>query len=502
MKTFPIKRPAYAAFAGFWLLAAQALGFASAQESDIGAFSAKPADPPPPAPTYKAVYVRKNPTAGNEAKTIKDAYQKLKSGGAIYLTEMSTDISNDEGGFVVTRPFHLALDSGLMGEIDKRSKDAGEKAAVNPAQDGSCITVDLTSVETAAGGRGDPGEITIRDVEFTARPDIAATCITLVNGKLMLDNVGVKSNFDGDAFERGVLVTGGELATLRSFSIEAARSGMDIRGGLVSLPDGGTITRTGAGDPARGSVDEACRTGRFGDHAFGLIVERGSDMRKADPAIAASGLLIRGFDAGICAIGSGLRISRSELDRNFIGAALHGAAVIDGMRIKNSGDVGVLTAGGANKHITDSVITGNPVGALLDGEIVLSGSRIEESATAGILNRSANATVTDNEVVNNRVGVDLDGGTPQDFSGNIVAFNLAAFAGAGDDEDIGNVRGNIVSCNAEIGSVGEARSFRRFNIRKKNKEKFCTGARRSDHCDELRPRGPAYCGDSAALNGN
>ncbi|WP_165793523.1 right-handed parallel beta-helix repeat-containing protein [Hyphococcus luteus] len=491
-----MKRPAYAIVASVCLMAALSPGVAIAQSSDIGAFSAKPADPPPPKPTYKTVYVKKNPAAGNEAQTIKGAYEKLKSGGAIYLTEMSSDVSNEEGGFVVTRPFHLALDSGLMGEIDKNSKDTGAKAKVNPAQDGSCITVDLSSVETEAGGRGDPGEITIRDIAFTARPDIAATCITLLNGKLMLDNVGVAANSEGHAFERGVLVRDGELSTLRSYSIEANGSGMEIRGGAINLPDGGAIIRSGASDPTRESVDEACRAGRFGDHAFGVIVGRQDDMRKPDPAITASGLLIRGFDAGICAIGSGLRISRSELDRNFIGAVLHEAAVLERVRIKSSGDVGVLASGNAKKHIADSVITGNPVGAVIDGETILSGNSIEESSAAGILNRSANTTITDNEIMNNRLGIDIKGGTPQDLSGNIVAFNLTAFAVAADGADIGDIRGNTVSCNAKIGSVEEFRSFRRLNMRKKNKAKFCTGARSAGHCDELRPRGPVHCGDS------
>jgi len=398
-------------------------------------------------PTYEEVFVTSNPQKGNETRTIKEAYTKIKNGGVIFITEMNSDISSDGTALIITRPVTIALDPDLKIQMEinglQDSQDRA-KARINAAADGMCFIMKQDVRGEWRTRRGPRNEVTIKDIEFAPNPANATTCIEVYDGKLFLDNVAITEG--NIPFRIGVHIDGGaEVITNERFRVVAEQKGFEIRGGALTIADGATITRSRGAPAGTPNPDETCASA-YTSYSMGIFASQSYDARLLDPSVSVASANISNFEYGICASGDGVKLNAS--------------------RIVSYG-----------------------IGIRADGAISVANTLIFGSQVAGIITRSPKAVLIDNRIYDNKTGLSFRSNFAPRASGNIIAFN-----GLGIETNSNNdprsfapdFSRNIVSCNIYRGNVADTRQFSRANARKNNRLKYCVGKATASVCESHR----------------
>ncbi|MFZ5618029.1 MAG: hypothetical protein ACOZAA_12005 [Pseudomonadota bacterium] len=410
-------------------------------------------EPTPPPLALEEVFVTSAPRKINEAQTIKEAYAKVKNGGVIFITQKSTDISNDGSTLVVTRPVTIALDPDLKTQMAIESDDDLARARVNAAADGLCLIMGQDERGDESGRRTPRDEVTIRDVEFVPNPGAAGDCIEVFSGRLFLDNV--KMGSEDDAFTKGVVIQGGEVITNEKFRLKASKTGIDVRAGALEIADGAEITGAGSGDAP--ALDQSCASAP-GKYSIGVFAGASADARVGDPVVILRSVTVSGFGFGVCAAGSGV--------------------MIDGASIRDAG-----------------------VCVRAEQQIRIAGSRVGHCRTAAFISGSNGSDITDSKFYDSGVGAYIKNGSPPTFNANLFAFNQTAITlGAVDIKDkeiVQKFSGNSVLCNANAGKLPDWWRFKLANARKHNRPKICSGKKITGECGGLRGRlgvSPNSCG--------
>ena len=514
---------------------ALAQGQFSSRDPDIRQFSARPADPRPPKPKvlYDEVFVVSNPTKGNEARTVKEAYNKLKNRGAIFITQENSDLSDDGQPFIISKAFKLDIDSRLREQMLKEGKKGrSQRVTLNAGSDGTCFTVDQSARANQAS-RGVPEfGVIIRDIDIVPNPTKATTCINVKAGELFLNNVRIKNSADF-FFERAIEMSSGLISMNDGFSADVSDDGAILYGGSMDVVSrDASFFRTLEDGAPLSDVSGHCAKNAPSNKAVGLFIGAVNDARKGSPKTSGK-IIIDGFDYGVCARGDGAILS-------------------DGSKI-NSNGVGVSAL--AAIDITGADIQNNINGVLAKAPITVRNSDISGNADAGLVLEHPEGEFVENDISSNRRGVvayfdeeyaeslqplgifwPLDRRKWRDMkfdnSGNahppVIHRNFIVFNGVGiglkakrslENEEVYDfmygvdVTGNTVACNIDAGNVAEMKRFRQRNIsRKENAERFCARDVRDDFCQRIQDKryfkpvpgrsGDPVCGGLAELRDN
>ena len=435
-------------------------GHADAQPT----FSKKGPDPAPAAKplALEEVFVTsKTPRKQNEAATVKEAYAKVKNGGVIFITEMSSDISNDDKALVIDRPVTIALDPGLLTEKAVESDDPLPRARLNAAADGACVIVGQYELGSPEGRREPRNEVTIRGIEFvpnpSSRPD---TCVQLNDGRLFLDNVAIASA--GQPFRTGVAVNGGELVTRENFFIDASMTGIAIRGGAVEIADGADILHVGPA-PAEVSFAQTCDS-LDGKAPVGIWAGDSADARVGDPLAILRGVDIDGFSVGLCAAGSGVSAESANIRRTSVGIRAEERMRLSASRVRDA-KLAALIALSASSEFIGNKFFSSGVGVFLDSEKL--------------------PTFRENQFLFNGEGIRYGKPLRNEKSFFDIFFKKASET---EKQLVASFTDNEVACNGRAGVFEKFRLFRKAhrNRCRYNTPGECSGARPRDLCDQLR----------------
>jgi hypothetical protein len=444
----------------------------AAGPSDVGGFSAAKPDKAPRAERvrYDEVFVKQNPKKPNEARTIKEAYEKLRAGGVIYLTEENTDLTDDGKGMVVDKPFTLAQDAALVTLIDRNGEGKSTRTSrvtVFGAANGTCLSVEMDDPDSPARNTLPKNEVTLRNIKFEARttedkrveaeaktPEEEGTCLRVKLGSLVLDNVEIavaptdSKNIE-KGFRTGVHVEGGQVTALRDFRAEVTRYGLLLEGGAADFPNWPEFKGLKKGSTSDLTLAGACE----GERSIGIYAKPSKDRRLADARAFVIGAQVDGFDVGVCALGEGSRFE-------------------------------------------NSLFGNNQIGLVAEAPVTVKGSTIFNNSVAGVVINTENSEFAGNAILLNEIGAAIGPLDAPVFNGNTLAFNKIAtkkidgpISNRRPQKDfISNLSGNIAACNAQGGEIVHFARFRKANKRKHNAEKSCAGETGVSYCMSLRGR--------------
>lgn len=433
----------------------------AAGPSDVGGFSAAKPDKAPRAERarYDEVFVKQNPKKPNEARTIKEAYEKLRAGGVIYLTEPeNTDLSDDGKGLLVDKPFTLAQDAALISILSKErgaTEALASRATVVGAANGACLSIEMDDPDSPARSKLPKNEVTLRNIAFKPHPSRAAgTCLHVKLGSLVLDNVEIASAQSGSpteamAFRTGVHVEGGQVTALRYFRADVSRYGLLLEGGAADFPNWSEFKGLKKGSASDLTLAGACE----GERSIGIYAKPSKDRRLADARAFVIGAQVDGFDVGVCALGEGSRFE-------------------------------------------NSLFGNNQIGLVAEAPVTVKGSTIFNNSVAGVVINTENSEFAGNAILLNEIGAAIGPLDAPVFNGNTLAFNKIAtkkidgpISNRRPQKDfISNLSGNIAACNAQGGEIVHFARFRKANKRKHNAEKSCAGETGVSYCMSLRGR--------------
>ncbi len=376
----------------------------------------------PKSKLFNEVYVKSAPVASRgEYKTVKEAFAHVESGGIIYITQLSSDISSDGRPLFIDRSVTIALDADLATGIDTNDLSRSAKATLNSASDGACVIIQQDKPGVAPDRRRMPrNEVTIRDIEFSPSPQAfmrntgalnqGKNCITVEDGNVFLDNVAIAKS-GKHAFEKGLVVNGGNVSTINNFQIDVSKIGIDIFGdfgqgnGLkknpvasahrasLTIADGLRLSFSNGqsvnapnidiNDPAK---DDDCDRARK-EHSIGIYVGRSKDARGNDPAVSIGSIgavkttEITGFDYGVCISGGtghwvdplGLRVApaapsvvfqRTVVRKNHVGFRVESNLLLRESSVKENSQYGAVVSKGLSQYLQNSFVD-NEINALI-----------------------------------------------------------------------------------------------------------------------------------------
>ncbi|MEL6359981.1 MAG: hypothetical protein AAFR21_02765 [Pseudomonadota bacterium] len=456
-------------------------------QSQVGAFSARKCDtkPTPKAVLYDEVFVVSGaPERGNEARSIKGAYAKVKSGGIIYLTEAQSGLSNDNSGLLITKPVTIDLDSDLRTQFDIDGKSQVGK--VTAAIDGTCFIM-AAAVDRRESPRMRDArmEVTLRDIRLEANiAGAAGTCLTVNGGDIFLDNVDIGSS--AQPFQTGILQRGGRVVNVRSLNVNARKMGIHVEGGVFDSAEG-TSNISGhaiAAETEEPAFDTNCGKSDRNKHTIGVLADRAQDKRAGDPQVTGD-FHVDGFDIGVCAWGDGVEINKGIVGENDIGVLANGRMTMRQTEVR------------LNKYA--GLVLSNPEGEFVQNEIVSNRRGVIlqwADEYSNLYRRSGRFGRAEWERRELKYG-QREPEQPPLLHRNMIAFNgrgvgLADTPNRSPDEEVidkyykVDITANTVTCNITPGAVAVMDKFRRTNVsRKENREDFCSRRKNDDYCRNI-----------------
>ncbi|MDZ7627602.1 MAG: hypothetical protein U5J99_04230 [Parvularculaceae bacterium] len=422
------------------------------------------AAPLAPPPSLEEVFVTsKTPRKKNETATVKEAFARVKNGGVIFITEMSSDISNDDTVLLIDRPVTIALDPDLKTQMDIDGDGNTARAKLNAAADGACLVIGQYELGDDAGRRTPRNEVTIRGIEFVPNPaSKPGACVTVNDGRVFFDNVEISADgLSKKAFQQGVVIRGGELITNERVRISAAKTGLDVRGGAAELAEGATITAAGERNAAK--LETSCRQA-VQDSSVGVFVGRSSDNRVGDPVVILRRAQITGFDYGVCSAGTGVSIEGSSIRGNHIGVRAERRIRIASAGLFNA-DVAALIVGSSDAEVTNSSLYNSAIGVFLDTPEL-------PTFRSNRFHFNGEAIRYDWEIRNDRNFLDKLFSRRSEEEKRLVA----------------SFTDNVVSCNKKAGVFEKYRLFKKAHRNEcfDNTPGNCDGTKASKECAEAR----------------
>ncbi len=424
---------------------------------------------------FDETFVKSNPrNARGEFQTLKEAFDNVKSGGVIYIMEQNSDVSNVATGLVIDRSVTIQLDAELETQLDTVNLDPLAKANLNAAADGTCVTIAQSAPGANAGRRNTRNEVIIRDVAFLPNPgSTPGSCIIVEDGSVFLQNIAIQENA-GKAFDKGLVVLGGDVSTLHPLEISAAKVGIEVFGtvdpsqpftaGLkkragasfhrasLVIAEGLSVSRppgTYAGslsvDPT-GATDTSCDD-ILQTMGVGIYIGKSKDARVADPAIsigaqsASKGTTISGYEVGVCVSGSsshkapGFAIAPAISNTAFQNVSVYFNSI--GIRVERDASVrdsliahnfiyGIVVSDGASDFQRNDIYQNiDGVVVFADADPKFFENRIYDHIQSGLSVYGINrGQYSDNQIFNNGAGAVVENIAPTgSLQSNIIAFN-------------------------------------------------------------------------------